>query len=53
MKTAEWECTNCGSINRKLVADDIRSVADRCLTCKTKHEVHEGERPVRWTSVAK
>jgi DNA-directed RNA polymerase subunit RPC12/RpoP len=46
--TAEWLCTRCGSTNRKLVASDTTRTEDRCVTCRTRHVVTPGERPVRW-----
>ncbi len=50
--TAEWLCTRCGATNRKLVAADTREVKDRCVTCKAKHLVSPGPRPVRWVARA-
>jgi hypothetical protein len=46
--TAEWLCTRCGSTNRKLVSSDTTRTDDRCVTCRAKHVVTPGERPVRW-----
>ena len=47
-RTAEWICTRCGSTNRKLVPEGQKEVVDRCHSCKTRHLVSEGNRPVRW-----
>ena len=52
MKTAEWICTNCGVTNRKLVAGNVVETKDKCVTCKAKHQVAEGSRPVRWSATA-
>jgi DNA-directed RNA polymerase subunit RPC12/RpoP len=46
--TAEWICTRCGATNRKLVPEDATRTRDRCVTCRTRHEVTRNERPVRW-----
>jgi DNA-directed RNA polymerase subunit RPC12/RpoP len=46
--TAEWNCTRCGSTNRKLVPADTREAEDRCTHCGAEHELRPGERPVRW-----
>jgi DNA-directed RNA polymerase subunit RPC12/RpoP len=48
--TAEWNCTRCGTTNRKLVPLDITRAADRCTHCKARHVIEENERPVRWTA---
>ena len=32
MRTAEWQCTVCGTTNRKLVSDGLTSDTDRCVT---------------------
>ena len=48
--TAEWICTRCGTVNRKLVAAGTVETADRCGSCKLAHVVRPGERPVRWTA---
>ncbi len=53
MKTAEWACTRCGTINRKLVEPGVDRAADRCVSCRTEHIIEEGDRPVRWKSTAK
>jgi DNA-directed RNA polymerase subunit RPC12/RpoP len=48
--TAEWNCTRCGTTNRKLLAADLRQARDRCGHCKARHIVQPGERPVRWSA---
>ena len=50
--TAEWQCTKCNSTNRKLVPAGTSAAHDRCVTCRTKHVVWPGERPVRWHAKA-
>jgi DNA-directed RNA polymerase subunit RPC12/RpoP len=50
--TAEWQCTRCGSTNRKLVGADTAKTVDRCVSCHAKHEVTRGDRPVRWSARA-
>ena len=46
--TAEWNCTRCGTTNRKLVPAHRREAEDRCTHCGAEHEIRPGERPVRW-----
>jgi len=46
--TAEWNCTRCASTNRKLVPTGTDEFLDRCVSCKAKHLVQPGPRPVRW-----
>jgi hypothetical protein len=46
--TAEWQCTRCGSTNRKFVGAGTTSVTDKCVSCHVRHEVTPGPRPVRW-----
>jgi hypothetical protein len=48
--TAEWQCTSCGSTNRKLVPAGTARTSDRCVSCHARHEVTPGERPVRWNA---
>jgi hypothetical protein len=48
MTTAEWKCTKCGVINRKLVPVGTTVTVDRCVTCHTVHEVRPGPRPTFW-----
>ena len=46
--TAEWNCTRCGTTNRKLVPlTEARSI-DRCTHCGTKHIIEPDTRRVRW-----
>jgi hypothetical protein len=47
-RTAEWICTRCGSTNRKLVPASETESTDRCVSCKTPHDVRVSARPVRW-----
>ena len=47
-RTAEWNCTRCGTTNRKLVAADADEIEDRCQHCRAKHDVRPGRRPTRW-----
>jgi hypothetical protein len=49
--TAEWNCTRCGTTNRKLVPLGVARARDRCTHCKSKHTIAANERPVRWTAV--
>jgi hypothetical protein len=49
--TAEWNCTRCGTTNRKLVPLGVERTADRCVHCRTRHTVAAGPRPVRWTAM--
>jgi hypothetical protein len=48
MTTAEWLCTKCGATNRKLVVGTPPQLEDRCVSCRTRHVVRPGRRPVRW-----
>jgi DNA-directed RNA polymerase subunit RPC12/RpoP len=48
--TAEWNCTRCGTTNRKLVPATTTQAADVCTHCHTRHLVAPGARPVRWTA---
>jgi DNA-directed RNA polymerase subunit RPC12/RpoP len=48
--TAEWNCTRCGTTNRKLVAATTTSTVDSCNHCHARHLVEPGPRPVRWTA---
>ena len=50
--TAEWQCTKCGSTNRKFVPAGTTKALDRCVSCHTKHELAPGVRPVRWKASA-
>jgi hypothetical protein len=49
--TAEWNCTRCGTTNRKLVPLGVGHTTDRCTHCKTRHTIDADDRPVRWTAV--
>jgi len=51
-RTAEWQCTRCGSTNRRLVPTDVSESRDRCVTCHQKHVIARQERPVRWAARA-
>lgn len=46
--TAEWNCTRCGTTNRKLVPAGTTEFRDRCQHCGTRHRVRPEPRPVRW-----
>jgi hypothetical protein len=46
--TAEWNCTRCGTTNRKLVPATATSARDRCGHCRAWHVIEPGARPVRW-----
>jgi len=48
--TAEWNCTRCGTTNRKLVPATTAETRDRCNHCRIRHVVTPGERPVRWNA---
>jgi DNA-directed RNA polymerase subunit RPC12/RpoP len=48
--TAEWNCTRCGSTNRKLVPADSTQIRDRCNHCRAWHIVEADDRPVRWNA---
>ncbi len=50
--TAEWNCTRCGSTNRKLVPLGVVRAIDRCNHCKARHAIAAAERPVRWKASA-
>ncbi len=50
--TAEWQCTRCGSTNRKLVPAAAETAVDRCVTCHLEHVLRPSERPVRWLATA-
>ena len=49
-QTAEWQCTRCGTTNRRLVDASADTASDRCVSCHRKHEIARGDRPVRWTA---
>jgi len=46
--TAEWNCTRCGTTNRKLVPLTDERTTDRCAHCGTRHTVERDTRRVRW-----
>jgi DNA-directed RNA polymerase subunit RPC12/RpoP len=46
--TAEWNCTRCGSTNRKLVPAQTLRSSDRCNHCRARHVIEPDDRPVRW-----
>ena len=47
--TAEWNCTRCGTTNRKLVpVTDERSHRPLHHTVGARHMHRAGRRPVRW-----
>ncbi len=48
--TAEWNCTRCGTTNRKLVPATTTEARDRCNHCGTWHVISVGETPVRWNA---
>jgi transcription elongation factor Elf1 len=48
--TAEWNCTRCGTTNRKLVPATTTRAADSCDHCHARHIVEPGLRPVRWNA---
>ncbi len=50
--TAEWNCTRCGSTNRRLVPADTTETEDRCVHCGRRHLVRPNDRPVRWDASA-
>jgi DNA-directed RNA polymerase subunit RPC12/RpoP len=48
--TAEWNCTRCGTTNRKLVPLDEQRTTDRCAHCRTWHVIEPDTRRVRWVA---
>ena len=48
--TAEWNCTRCGTTNRKLVPLTDERTTDRCTHCGARHTIEPGIRPVRWSA---
>lgn len=46
--TAEWNCTRCGTTNRKLVPLVDERATDRCTHCGTRHTLERDVRRVRW-----
>ncbi len=51
--TAEWQCTSCDTTNRRLVPMGAVEALDRCVSCKAKHRITAGPRPVRWAATAR
>jgi DNA-directed RNA polymerase subunit RPC12/RpoP len=50
--TAEWNCTRCGTTNRKLVPLTDERTSDRCTHCGAPHIVERDVRRVRWLARA-
>ena len=48
--TAEWNCTRCGTTNRKLVPLTDERTIDRCTHCGTRHIIEPDTRRVRWVA---
>jgi DNA-directed RNA polymerase subunit RPC12/RpoP len=48
--TAEWNCTRCGTTNRKLVPATTTETRDRCNHCRAWHIITVGPTPVRWNA---
>jgi DNA-directed RNA polymerase subunit RPC12/RpoP len=48
--TAEWNCTRCGTTNRKLVPLAEQRTTDRCSHCHTRHIIEPDTRRVRWVA---
>ena len=46
--TAEWNCTRCGTTNRKLVPLSDSRTTDRCTHCGARHTIEPDTRWVRW-----
>ena len=46
--TAEWNCTRCGTTNRKLVPLTDERTTDRCTHCGARHTIEPDTRRVRW-----
>ncbi|MDX2208137.1 MAG: hypothetical protein SFU57_10875 [Gemmatimonadales bacterium] len=51
--TAEWQCTQCSTTNRRLVTPGATTADDRCLHCRLRHTIDRGPTPVRWTARAR
>jgi hypothetical protein len=51
--SAEWICTKCGVVNRKLVKPGATVIEDRCVSCGTRHQVRPGPRPPFWLATAR
>lgn len=50
--TAEWNCTRCGTTNRKLVPLSAERSTDRCTHCGARHTIEPDTRLVRWLARA-
>ena len=48
--TAEWNCTRCGTTNRKLVPVTDGRSTDRCTHCGARHLIEPDDRRVRWVA---
>jgi transcription elongation factor Elf1 len=48
--TAEWNCTRCGTTNRKLVPVSDMRATDRCTHCGARHTIEPEVRRVRWAA---
>lgn len=48
--TAEWNCTRCGTTNRKLVPIAEERSSDRCTHCGARHTLEPAARWVRWSA---
>jgi DNA-directed RNA polymerase subunit RPC12/RpoP len=48
--TAEWNCTRCGTTNRKLVPVTDERSTDRCAHCGARHIIEPDSRLVRWVA---
>jgi DNA-directed RNA polymerase subunit RPC12/RpoP len=46
--TAEWNCTRCGTTNRKLVPLTDERTTDCCTHCGIRHIIEPDTRRVRW-----
>ena len=51
MISAEWTCTKCGTDNRMYIKQGVTPQHDKCITCKQRHTITPGQRPVRWEAV--
>jgi hypothetical protein len=52
-RTAEWKCGRCGVTNRKLVDPGVTLIQDRCVSCRTPHDVRPGPRPPFWPATVR
>ena len=51
--TAEWNCTRCGTTNRKLVPLTDERTTDRCTHCRHPAHHRAGYRRVRWAATGR